>query len=260
SGYESDTGARDNPTCQNFKTDTPVLKTIQFPVTSNNFKLLNREGRAICRIVHAHDWTALRIAHIFDIPPKRVKKAIQNEYAPPDVVSEDYERVKDPEFARYFPPVHSWSRPGSPLTAMEESEYSEYSEEEEEEETNNRRTVKKPPRNKYTSALPSFLANILHVDLSQHHALLVARGFTMPRLKIIASWPETAIKEALQRTLLVECEFTIEGEGEGSAAGGMTPFEVITLEFGLRLLKEQSPAFIPTNSSCKSSGHITRFH
>ncbi|KAJ7607727.1 hypothetical protein FB45DRAFT_394033 [Roridomyces roridus] len=196
--------------------------------TTNNFKALNREGRAICRIVYAHDWTVMRIARIFGIPPKRVTKAIHNVYAPPDVVSEDYERVRDPEFARYFPPVESKSesRPESPLTAMDDSDDSDYSEE-----GTRVRTVKKPSRNKYTpvghnaSALHSFLENILHVDFSQHHALLVERGFTMPRLKIIASWPESAIKEALQRTLLIECEFTSD------AAIGMTPFEVITLEW-----------------------------
>ncbi|KAJ7735543.1 hypothetical protein DFH07DRAFT_843577 [Mycena maculata] len=101
-GYESDTGPRDNPTCANFLKQEPIQRT--FEVGAGK-KVLNRTGRAICRIVYAHSWSAAEISRIFDISSTSVSRAVENiRYIPRDRVSEDYERV-DPEFAVYFPPV-----------------------------------------------------------------------------------------------------------------------------------------------------------
>ncbi|KAJ7636560.1 hypothetical protein FB45DRAFT_906827 [Roridomyces roridus] len=113
SGYESDTGERDNPTYRNFKTDTPVVKTIKL---GHSDKALNREGRATCRIVYAHgDYNVNQIARIFGLPRKRISKAIDNGYFPADKVSEDYAHIRDPKFAVHFPP-------DSGSTADEDSE------------------------------------------------------------------------------------------------------------------------------------------
>ncbi|KAJ7636553.1 hypothetical protein FB45DRAFT_1138267 [Roridomyces roridus] len=101
SNHESAIGERDNPTYQNFKTKTPVKKTRTLGPSQ---RALNREGRAICRIVSAHEWSVRQIAQIFGLSRKVITRAIDNEYSPPDVVSEDYTHLKDPEFSKQFPP------------------------------------------------------------------------------------------------------------------------------------------------------------
>ncbi|KAJ7692455.1 hypothetical protein B0H17DRAFT_541081 [Mycena rosella] len=99
-GYESDTGPRDNPTCANFENRVPVKKVIVV-----GHKVLNRTGRAICRIVHPHGWSIESLAYIFGVSTASVMRAIANtRYLPRDNIQEDYERV-DPEFKVKFPPV-----------------------------------------------------------------------------------------------------------------------------------------------------------
>ncbi|KAJ7636606.1 hypothetical protein FB45DRAFT_1001639, partial [Roridomyces roridus] len=129
SGYESGTGERDNPSCQNFKTKTPVTKHLTLLPTE---RALNREGRAICRIVFAHNCSEGEIADIFGISSSSVQRATSNGYARPDNVSEDYAHVKDPELAQHFPPVASVPTQNSqrrkcsesPVTTSDDEDYS----------------------------------------------------------------------------------------------------------------------------------------
>ncbi|KAJ7464216.1 hypothetical protein B0H11DRAFT_2051693 [Mycena galericulata] len=104
-GYESDTGERDNPSCLHFKNRQPVEKTIEVGFRK---KVLNRQGRAICRIVRSHNWSLIDIARIFGVSETSVARAVDNVrkscVLPRDRVSEDYARV-DPEFAIHFPPI-----------------------------------------------------------------------------------------------------------------------------------------------------------
>ncbi|KAJ7618773.1 hypothetical protein FB45DRAFT_1007461 [Roridomyces roridus] len=105
----SATGERDNPTYKNFKTKTPVTKT---KTLGPNERALNREGRAICRILSAHDWPSIMVT---------CRRR-------PDVVAEDYTDLKDPEFSTHFTPGASSSRKRtrprkrseSPLTTSED--------------------------------------------------------------------------------------------------------------------------------------------
>ncbi|KAJ7880914.1 hypothetical protein B0H13DRAFT_2541156 [Mycena leptocephala] len=109
SGYESDTGPRDNPTCAHFLTNTPVTKTIQVH-PGFHVRHLNRKGRAISRIVYSHGWSAARIAAIFGISPAPVGRAIANSYQPGDNIARDYEKV-DADFKNHFPPPMPQARP-----------------------------------------------------------------------------------------------------------------------------------------------------
>ncbi|KAJ6572775.1 hypothetical protein DFH09DRAFT_1362331 [Mycena vulgaris] len=110
SGYESDTGPRDNPRVSNFETNQPVKKGLSGVPhgRGGQTRALNREGRAICRIVHAHGWTSTEIGKIFRVPAKPIRKALQNKYSPPDDASDDYKHV-DAEFGVKFPPVEDLS-------------------------------------------------------------------------------------------------------------------------------------------------------
>ncbi|KAJ7636607.1 hypothetical protein FB45DRAFT_906928 [Roridomyces roridus] len=125
SNHESASDDRDNPTYDNFKTNTPVKKT---RTRGPSERALNREGRAICRIVSAHEWPVRKIALIFGISRQVITRAIDNEYLPPDVVSEDYTHLKDPEFSKHFPPgavaprtkFQHRKRSESPLTTSDE--------------------------------------------------------------------------------------------------------------------------------------------
>ncbi|KAJ7616519.1 hypothetical protein FB45DRAFT_934402 [Roridomyces roridus] len=337
-GYDSDSGRRDIPTCQHFLTKTPMERTIS---VSGGKKFLNREGRAICRIVAAHGWSNLEIGHIFQVSHTTVQRAVDNIfYNPRDRVEEDYQRVKDPEYKEHFPPVpgaaaivyasralsdfdqdddeedaerESGSPPiyrsnGRPSRAAKDSFYKTLGGVDEPEDNDSpiryKRTrgegegsngngsststpTKKPrksedpcgphvPRRSNTSifnghpthvqsaviptanvnttisspqvpvarlhplprrSLPQptqtlavFLQDVRGVDLSAHHGLLNAQGFTVPRFQTMAAWPKTLVEEALSRALM----------GRELVAGGWTPLgalDVVTLEVGIRKIK-----------------------
>ncbi|KAJ7271413.1 hypothetical protein B0H12DRAFT_1093048 [Mycena haematopus] len=96
-GYESETGARNIPTLTNFETITPV--TVVFANVGGGSRgrtrVLNRQGRAICRIMAAGEWPCKAIAFIFRVSESSVIRAIQNRvYTPPrDRIEEDQERA-----------------------------------------------------------------------------------------------------------------------------------------------------------------------
>ncbi|KAJ7609959.1 hypothetical protein FB45DRAFT_1122670 [Roridomyces roridus] len=107
-GYLSDTGERDLPSVNHFQRGKPIVKTIQVPINSSS-RALNRKGRAICRIVHAHGWGNSKICAIFGGESARaVAKALNNDYKPPDDTRLDYD-LADPSFREAFPPVKNES-------------------------------------------------------------------------------------------------------------------------------------------------------
>ncbi|KAJ7728314.1 hypothetical protein B0H14DRAFT_3169392 [Mycena olivaceomarginata] len=94
-GYESDTGPRDIPTLSNFETATPVTVVHGNPARGGNRKVLNRRGRAICRVMAARGWSCKAIAYIFRISESSVSRAVENQfYKPPrDRIEDDLERA-----------------------------------------------------------------------------------------------------------------------------------------------------------------------
>ncbi|KAJ7128762.1 hypothetical protein C8R43DRAFT_1134343 [Mycena crocata] len=116
SGYESDTGERDNPTCWHFKTNTPVERVIQVQLGYHT-RLMNRKGRAICRIVHAHGWSTSRIAVIFGISANPIARALENSYQPSDNLAQDYDKA-GPDFKVQFPPLKPQIPPVNAVDAV----------------------------------------------------------------------------------------------------------------------------------------------
>ncbi|KAJ7041436.1 hypothetical protein C8F04DRAFT_1177270 [Mycena alexandri] len=111
-GYESDTGPRDIPTVANFEKKEPVKTVIGRPQLGH--RVLNRKGRAMCRIVHAHGWEVPDLVRIFNVDRKAIKKAIDNKYLPPDDSSKDYDFVEE-DIKQKFPRVKVASKtPASP--------------------------------------------------------------------------------------------------------------------------------------------------
>ncbi|KAJ7677067.1 hypothetical protein DFH06DRAFT_1122332 [Mycena polygramma] len=100
-GYESDTGERDNPTPAQVLAGVPVTKTIPVKL-GHHTRLLNRKGRAICRIVSPHGRTMTQLAEIFGVGDHGISRALANDYARADDVSKDYDYA--PEFKADFLP------------------------------------------------------------------------------------------------------------------------------------------------------------
>ncbi|KAJ7082598.1 hypothetical protein C8R44DRAFT_822970 [Mycena epipterygia] len=113
SAYESDTGPRDNPRCSNFENNTPVTRTLEVQM-GHYTRVLNRKGRAICRIVHQHGWTVPQISHIFG-SRNSIRRALDNTYCPPDRTSEDYDHVEAEFKERYSPLKTSRIQKKAPL-------------------------------------------------------------------------------------------------------------------------------------------------
>ncbi|KAK6992950.1 hypothetical protein R3P38DRAFT_2568039 [Favolaschia claudopus] len=101
-GYQSDTGNRDTPTRQDFVNYTRV-EEIHGKPRSKKAKVMNRRGRAICRIMTTHGWTHADIGYVFRISEASVKRAVDNrKYNPRDRVEEDKERA-GPDFHSNLP-------------------------------------------------------------------------------------------------------------------------------------------------------------
>ncbi|KAJ7108303.1 hypothetical protein C8R44DRAFT_744244 [Mycena epipterygia] len=304
-GYESDTGERDNPTCANFERREPVKKLI---VVGWGKKVLNRKGRAICRIVYAHKWSPAAIANIFGVSDTSVSRALENtRYNPPDNVQEDYAKV-DPEFRVKFPPLEApqvlpqraaklnfyskiiKSSPdlGTALTSPVVKK-PRYGKDESEEKrlmsaspslsrasTQSQarsfapvlgdsgsaplpRRAHLPARSSNPQAsLPTLSSFLKHVkpgtlavqsdfDLSKHHALLEAQGFSMSRLAIVATWGRDAIAEAVSRLLM----------GSEGGRRGLSARHAILLELAVPKLKPQG--FGPPASHANSTATLASF-
>ncbi|KAJ7289644.1 hypothetical protein C8J57DRAFT_1706402, partial [Mycena rebaudengoi] len=119
-GYESETGPRNNPTYINFSTNKPVPRpgpAIDKSFCPSRSRSLNREGRAICRIVQRHGFSAGQIAAIFSVSQGTISRALRNGYTPPDDIEKDYNCV-DKDFIGHYPPVLSApTSAGAPTSA-----------------------------------------------------------------------------------------------------------------------------------------------
>ncbi|KAJ7178781.1 hypothetical protein C8R43DRAFT_1118144 [Mycena crocata] len=78
-----------NPTAQDFIDGTPIPAPFPMGLRSRN-KMLDRIGRAICRIMYAHGWKYQPIADIFGVSHNPVRIAALNEYVPGDDPADDY--------------------------------------------------------------------------------------------------------------------------------------------------------------------------
>ncbi|KAF7324137.1 hypothetical protein MKEN_00636300 [Mycena kentingensis (nom. inval.)] len=98
--YESDTGDRDIPDAVHFTSNTPIERKIVLP----GKKALNRRGRAICRIMWKHGWSALRIGRIFGVSCTTVDHALAEyrQYYPNDEPENDYFYAGE-EYQKAFP-------------------------------------------------------------------------------------------------------------------------------------------------------------
>ncbi|KAJ7636586.1 hypothetical protein FB45DRAFT_1001629 [Roridomyces roridus] len=260
-------------------------------------------GRAICRIVSAHNWSLTHIARIFDVHHSCIKKALENGYTPPDVVSEDYTRLDDPEFSKHFPPgavaqLQPCERSEPPLKTTEDdssddewrpsSSRGPLKRKGEEHESSlsplSARTAKKPrhfsssstpsaqgtvlyssptstfipplPRRKLRSpadtyplssssippTLSAFLKSVNKIDLSTHLSFLLARGFTLERIRIMGeTWTDEMIKEAVERGL---CKAE-----EAEERKTLSIFDALTLELAIRKFRHPAGSPPSQNSS-----------
>ncbi|KAF7345830.1 hypothetical protein MVEN_01604500 [Mycena venus] len=94
---------QENPTPWNFEHNEPVKRATRYP--GFNSPALDDQGRAICRIVHAHGWSIIDIAGIFNLPQRRISKAVNNKYSPPANILEDY-AMAGKDFEAKFPPIN----------------------------------------------------------------------------------------------------------------------------------------------------------
>ncbi|KAJ7701884.1 hypothetical protein B0H17DRAFT_1327498 [Mycena rosella] len=94
-------GAGNNPTCRNFRESIPVVGT---DYSNSHLVKLDRKGRAICRIVYLYIKSYTKIGLIFGITHTRARKAVLNDYAPPDDLAEDYAQAGH-EFKDEYPPL-----------------------------------------------------------------------------------------------------------------------------------------------------------
>ncbi|KAJ7611349.1 hypothetical protein DFH06DRAFT_1244892 [Mycena polygramma] len=263
SDYHSDTGAKENPTVFNFEHKQPV-KASSRPVGYHH-RVLNREGRAICRIVAAHGWIATDIAQIFSLPPRPIRKAIKNEYVPPDNVSKDH-IVVTKELAGKFPKKsrdegEDSERSSSSLVPVENQKGAKETEKtaEKTRHTGGRNQSRpeglrsskpsgsshalkpkssvpparvQPRRERAAPADPlvSFLKNVMGLDMSKHSALFVARGFeNVAVLRTIAELEEDTLRSTLRRVLTGSAE-------ELGGNKGLTELELVMLETAMKKL------------------------
>ncbi|KAJ6595919.1 hypothetical protein B0H10DRAFT_770526 [Mycena sp. CBHHK59/15] len=77
--------------------------------------------------------------------------------------------------------------------------------------------------------LEAFLKSAMGMDLSEYHDLLLFQGFSLPALKIMATWDRDALQETLGR-LLVDGEKALRGKK------GLSALQIVSLEFSIRSL------------------------
>ncbi|CAK5281923.1 unnamed protein product [Mycena citricolor] len=123
-GYESDSGQRDLPTCEHFRTKTPMPHSITIPARK---RFLNRTGRAIIRIVYSYGLRKGDIAHVFGCSTGLISDAIENLHVNPrDRVEEDYDRVErdtgSTEWREVYPPFPQQMWSSKPRGYMKEEQ------------------------------------------------------------------------------------------------------------------------------------------
>ncbi|KAJ7061502.1 hypothetical protein C8F01DRAFT_1137605 [Mycena amicta] len=101
--HQSVAGPRNNPTVDDFVANRSV-RTIPPEGLRGGERALDREGRAICRIVYGHGYHLHQIANVMsDVKPGTIAKAIKNAYVPADNVENDYDYVSA-DYKKRFPP------------------------------------------------------------------------------------------------------------------------------------------------------------
>ncbi|KAJ7827252.1 hypothetical protein B0H14DRAFT_2595401 [Mycena olivaceomarginata] len=128
-GYVNDTGPRDNSTAADFEHNQPVKAVIGKPNLPKGTQIrgLNREGRETARLdtPTSSGGQPPNSAEYFNVGKDCMKKAVKNDYNPPDNLLQDYDKVVK-DFAEKFPPhVHQqvYARPANELPAVEKRAY-----------------------------------------------------------------------------------------------------------------------------------------
>ncbi|KAJ7108987.1 hypothetical protein C8R43DRAFT_1043414 [Mycena crocata] len=116
--YNRENESRPNPTCWHFERNKPVVAPEPFSQgKKTKVRALNKQGRAICRIVFQYGWTATGLARIFGLPLSAINNALTNSYSPPDTVAEDYHWVGG-EWLEKYPPLVSKPVSETPKASM----------------------------------------------------------------------------------------------------------------------------------------------
>ncbi|KAJ7075900.1 hypothetical protein C8R43DRAFT_1143736 [Mycena crocata] len=74
------------------------------PIKTYRRKVLCHEARAACRAVQAHADNMSQVGRALGVKHHQIRKAVLNQYKPPDDVSRDH-NVLHPDFRIYFPPL-----------------------------------------------------------------------------------------------------------------------------------------------------------
>ncbi|KAJ6453886.1 hypothetical protein C8R47DRAFT_1228891 [Mycena vitilis] len=200
-GYQSDTGPQENPTALLY-----------------NRRAINRKGRAICRIVHAHGWKIAHISKIFNVPRRRIDKAVKNTYFSPDDELKDYDCVGQ-EFQEKFPPIKIHKKRRGRISGSADSKGLN---------TGKMKVTKTVPAAILGLKLarlpaPATIAAFLEgAGLSKHLALFEARGFKdVSILGIIARFDDYTLRDTLRRFLTENME---ELEGMDDDSNGVGTF------------------------------------
>ncbi|KAJ7234161.1 hypothetical protein C8J57DRAFT_1249541 [Mycena rebaudengoi] len=258
-GYESETGARDNPTCAHFVNNTPVEK-LKPPPSSV-------------------------------LGVNTVLRALTNSYVPSDNVEKDYEYVGE-DFKIRYPPIqkaggsvtrkchlclrffnrstHHAGKPTGecfphprappPSRALLMAHRAAVAKAQDASGTaallvpvppsvpHGRPKSAMHPRPAATApaaqpipapapppaaTLRSFLSSVMNMDLSAHHALLVRQGFTLPGLRAMSTWPAHDLAKVLGKLLRAEDG---EGQDDRDVREGLTPLLLEALEPAIRKL------------------------
>ncbi|KAJ7481755.1 hypothetical protein FB451DRAFT_1237060, partial [Mycena latifolia] len=219
-------GAGINPTCRHFKDNIPVLTGSRGTDASNSrLVVLDRKGRAICRIMHPYLGSYTKIAVIFGITHTRVRKAVLNEYAPPDDVAEDYEHAGQ-EFKDQYPPFPGKRAPPSFGKRQMSPELDDIPRKRARKDESATQPAPKAVRMMPVVELPSrttakadpgavgirsFLKNVGGFDLSKWQETFKAKGLcTMGDLATLASLEEGRLVRTLTRLFADEDQKMVE--------------------------------------------------
>ncbi|KAJ7064040.1 hypothetical protein C8F01DRAFT_1130153 [Mycena amicta] len=198
--YDSDTGERDTPNCNNFLTKTPVEKKIGVPYGGGR-KALNRKCRAIARIVYSHGWSHKAIGTIFGVNPRVIRRCVdegvRKGHHPKEEVENDYYYAGE-EFREKFPPVVVGTG-----TRMQKKKKDDDSDDEPEGTTSAKRKRRATPTRR-TVKKPRLSSSPLSSPEPEPEAVVPTQ--TSPSTSVLTEAPETSesISEFLQSTLALE--------------------------------------------------------
>ncbi|KAF7314807.1 hypothetical protein MKEN_00955100 [Mycena kentingensis (nom. inval.)] len=248
--YESDTGERDVPTPENFRTKTAVEPTIASSLLPTQ-RRMNRKLRAIARIVVSHKMPLGEVARICGIGRSTINNAVKPAYLkeryPRDELANDYDYAGE-EWKKAFPPVENY------LKALESRHFKHKTGSKRRKNDLSSEDGGKPvflaapaaattaPPVSNPSRLEIFLrtsfSDTLALHTPAHVALFQSRGFTIEAFQAIASWSESEMSETVRRLL----------QQRKGGDGGLDICEVIVLEMGFRKLRTLTTVKTPKSS------------